>query len=169
MRGRAKGGAPLGVGASGTFVGFLGLLQPPHQLIRSEPFPGQHLPHRPVDLRPGDPGHLFPPKPVADSTETLRPAGTGPRDDASPPRACPVLDTGCGSRTRPAPRRFFPSRTRFQCATATLPLRPGSPGKCPPGRWTGSSGARCRPGSGGRRPSGFRQASAYWSTAPAGR
>ena len=89
MRGRAKGGAPLGMGASGPFVAFLGLLQPPHQLIRPEPFPGQHLSHHPVDLRSRYPGHLFSPKPVADSGETLRPAGTGPRDDASPPSRVP--------------------------------------------------------------------------------
>ena len=43
------------------FVAFLGLLQPPHQLIRPEPCPGQHLPDHPVNLRPGDLGHLFPP------------------------------------------------------------------------------------------------------------
>ena len=61
VRGRAKGGAPLGMGASGPFVAFLGLLQPPHQLIRSEPFPGQQLSHHPVNLRSRDPGHLFPP------------------------------------------------------------------------------------------------------------
>ena len=62
----------------------------PQQLFRSEPFPGQHFPHHPVDLRPRDPGHLFPPKPVAGSAEKLRPAGTGPHGDASQPR-CGVL------------------------------------------------------------------------------
>ena len=61
MRGCAKGGAPLGMGASGPFVAFLGLLQPPQQLIRPEPFPGQHLSHHPVDLRSRDPEHLSPP------------------------------------------------------------------------------------------------------------
>ena len=50
----------LGIGASGPFVAFLRLLQPTQQLIRSEPFPGQHLPHHPVDLRSRDLGHLPP-------------------------------------------------------------------------------------------------------------
>ena len=36
-------------------------LKPPQQLGWPEPFPGQHFPHHPVDLRPRDPGHLFPP------------------------------------------------------------------------------------------------------------
>ena len=120
------------MGASGPLVAFLRLLQPPQQFSRPEPFPGQHLPHHPVDLRSRDPGHLFPPKPVAGSGETLRPAGTGPRDDAIPPR--------CGSRTRPAPRCSSPSRTPFLCATGSHPRRPGSPGAYPPDRWTGSSG-----------------------------
>ena len=48
------------VGAPGPFVTILRILEPPQQLIRPEPFPGQHLPHHPVDLRPRDPGHLFP-------------------------------------------------------------------------------------------------------------
>ena len=39
---------------SGTSVAFL------TQLSRPEPFPGQHFPHHPVDLRPRDPGHLSP-------------------------------------------------------------------------------------------------------------
>ena len=92
------------MGASGPFVAFLRLLQPPQQLIRLEPFPGQHFPHHPVDLGPGDPGHLFPPNPAADSGERLQPAGIGPRGDATQPRACPVLDTGSGSRGRSGPR-----------------------------------------------------------------
>ena len=75
------------------------ILQPPQQLIRPELFPGQHFPHHPVDLRPRDPGHLFPPKPVAGSAEKLRPADTGLRGDASPPRRW--------SRTRPAPTSLF--------------------------------------------------------------
>ena len=61
MRGGAKGGAALGMGAPGPFVTILRILQPPQQLSRPEPFPGQHFPHHPVDLRPRDPGHLFPP------------------------------------------------------------------------------------------------------------
>ena len=124
-------------------------------------FPGQHFPHHPVDLRPRDPGHLFPPKPVAGSAEKLRPAGTGPRGDASQPR--------CGSRTRPGLRRFSPSQTPFLYANGSLPRMPGSPTGYPPEHWTGSSGVRCRPGSGGRRPSGFRRACACWSVAPSGR
>ena len=39
------------MGASGPFVAFLRILQPPQQLIRPEPFPGQHFPHHPVDPR----------------------------------------------------------------------------------------------------------------------
>ena len=105
-------------------------------------------------LRPRDPGHLFPPKPVAGSAEKLRPAGTGPRGDASQPR--------CGSRTRPGLRRFSPSQTPFLYANGSLPRMPGSPTGYPPEHWTGSSGVRCRPGSGGRRPSGFRRACACW-------
>ena len=61
MWGGTKGGSALGMGASGPFVAFLRLLQPPQQLSRPEPFPGQHFPHHPVDLGPGDPGHLPPP------------------------------------------------------------------------------------------------------------
>ena len=132
MWGGTKGGATLGMGASGPLVAFLRLLQPPQQFSRPEPFPGQHLPHHPVDLRSRDPGHLFPPKPVAGSGETLRPAGIAPRDDAIPPR--------CGSPTRPAPRCSSPSRTPFLCATGSHPRMPGSPGAYPPDRWTGSSG-----------------------------
>ena len=60
MRGGAKGGAALGMGAPGPFVTILRILEPPQQLSRPEPFPGQHFPHHPVDLRPRDPGHLFP-------------------------------------------------------------------------------------------------------------
>ena len=120
-------------------------------------------------LRPRDPGHLFPPKPVAGSAEKLRPAGTGPRGDANPPRACPVLDTGCGSRTHPGPRRSSPSQTPFLYATGSLPRMPGSPGECPRERWTGSSGVHCRPGSGGKWPSGFRRASACLLAAPSER
>ena len=106
------------------------LLQPPQQLSRPEPFPGQHFPHHPVDLGPGDPGHLFPPNPAADSGERLQPAGTGPHGDATQPR--------CGSRTRPVPHRSSPSRTPFQCATWNRPRRPASPGECPRERWTDS-------------------------------
>ena len=51
MRGCTKGGAALGMGALGPFVTILRILQPPQQLIRPEPFPGQHFPHHPVDPR----------------------------------------------------------------------------------------------------------------------
>ena len=102
-------------------------------------------------LRPRDPGHFFPPSPAADPTEKPRPAGTGPRGDASPPK--------CGSRTHPAPRRSSPSQTPFQCATGSLPRIPRSPTGYPPEHWTGSSGVRCRPGSGGRLPKPLHQAS----------
>ena len=61
VRGCTKGGSALGMGASGPFFAFFRLLQPPQQLIRPEPFPGQHFPHHPVDLGPGDPGHLSSP------------------------------------------------------------------------------------------------------------
>ena len=92
------------------------------------PFPGQHFPHHPVDLRPRDPGHLFSPKPVAGSAEMLRPAGTGPRGDASPPK--------CGSRTRPAPRRFnfmAPFSAPGSVASMTRPVYPpGVSGSTPP-------------------------------------
>ena len=68
----------LRVGALGPFIAFLRILEPPLQLIRPEPFPGQHFPHHPVDLRPRDPGHLPPPpKPVADSAEKLRQQAQG--------------------------------------------------------------------------------------------
>ena len=132
MRGGTKCGAALGMGAPGPFVTILRLFQPPQQLGWPEPFPGQHFPHHPVDLRPRDPGHLFPPKPVAGSAEKLRPAGTGPRGDASQPR--------CGSRTRPGLRRFSPSQTPFLYANGSLPRMPGSPTGYPPEHWTGSSG-----------------------------
>ena len=36
---------------SGPFVAFLDILQPAQQLIRPEPFPGQHLTHYPVHPR----------------------------------------------------------------------------------------------------------------------
>ena len=115
-------------------------LQQPQQLLSTEPFPGQHLTHHPVHppstrgqaLRPADPGHLFPPKPVADSTGRLPPPGTEQRDDASPPR--------CGSRTRPAPRHSSPSQTPFRSATGSRPRMPASPEECSRERWTGSSG-----------------------------
>ena len=42
----------------------------------------------------------------------------------------------------------------------------GSPAGYPPEHWTSSSGVRCHPGSGGRRPSGFRRAYACWLDAP---
>ena len=51
MRGCAKGGAALGMRAPGPFVTILRILEPPQQLSRSEPFPGQHLPHYPVHPR----------------------------------------------------------------------------------------------------------------------
>ena len=108
------------------------ILKPPQQL--PEPFPGQHFPHHPVDLRPRDPGHLFPPKPVAGSAA---PPSRHPRGDASQPR--------CGSRTRPGLRRFSPSQTPFLYANGSLPRMPGS--GYSPEHWTGSSGVRCRPGS----------------------
>ena len=38
-----------------------------------------------------------------------------------------VLVAGCGSRTRPAPRRSAQSRTRSRYATGSRPRRPGSP------------------------------------------
>ena len=123
--------------------------------IGPEPFPGQHFPHHPVHLWPRDPGHLFPPKPVAGSAGKLHPAGTWPCGDATQPSS--------GSRTRPGLRRPSQSQTPFQCANWTLPRMPGSPRLCPPERWTGSSGVRCRPGSGGRRPTVPRRACASWS------
>ena len=131
------------MGASGPFVTILRILQPPQQLSRPEPFPGQQLSQHPVDLRPRDPGHHFPPNPVAGSAEKRRPAGRGPRGDASRPR--------CGSRTRPAPHRSAQSRTPFRYATGSLPRRPGFPVGYPPERWTGSSAARCPPDSGDSR------------------
>ena len=113
-------------------------------------------------LRPRDPGHLFPPKPVAGSAEKLRPAGTGPRGDASQPR--------CGSRTRPGPTSLFSvSNSVFNTPTGASHVCQGLQRGNPPEHWTGSSGVRCRPGSGGRRPSGFRRACACWSVAPSGR
>ena len=51
MWGGTKGGSTLDMGASGPLVAFLRLLQPPQQFSRPEPFPGQHLPHHPVDPR----------------------------------------------------------------------------------------------------------------------
>ena len=44
-------GAAFGMGAPGSFVTILRILQPPQQLSRPEPFPGQHLSHH-----PGTPG-----------------------------------------------------------------------------------------------------------------
>ena len=105
----------------------------------------QHLTHYTVHLRPGDPGHLFPPIPAAGSTGMPRPAGTERYGDASRPR--------CASRIRPVPRRSFRSRIRFQCAIATRPRKPACKGVSSgatgaldryrgvgqvPGRWTGT-------------------------------
>ena len=106
-----------------------------------EPYPGQHLTHYPVHLRPGDPGHLFPPIPAANSAGKPHPASTERCGDSSQPK--------CAFHTRPFPRRSFRSRIQFQCATATRPRKPASPRACPPERWTGSGGTRSRPGSGG--------------------
>ena len=39
------------MGAFGPFVTVLRILKPPQQLGWPEPFPGQHFPHPPVDLR----------------------------------------------------------------------------------------------------------------------
>ena len=64
-----------------------------------------------------------------------------------------------GSRIRRGPHRSSQSRTRFQCASGSRPRRPGSPEECPRGRWTDSSGVRCRPGSGDKPPTGPHQAS----------
>ena len=162
MRGGAKGGAALGMGALGPVVTILRLREPPQQLSRPEQFPGQHFPHHPVYLRPRDPVHLPPPPSLLQAQQKmLRPAGTWPRGDASPPRS--------GSRTRPAPRRSSPSRTPFLYATGSLPRMPGSPTGYPPEHWTDSSGVRCRPGSGGKRPSGSSRASACWLDAPSER
>ena len=112
-------------------------------------------------LRTGDPRHLFPPSPAASSGGTLRPAGIGQRGDASRPR--------CASRTRPAQRRSFRSRIRFQCATGSLPRGPGSPRPCLQERWTNSSGVRCRPGSAGKWPRSPRRASGSGFPALSGR
>ena len=88
-----------GTTASGPFVAVLRILTATFSNCWCGPelLPGQHLPHHPVDLWPRDPGHLFPPNPVAGSAgQKLRPAGTGPCGDASQP--------SCGSRTRPGLR-----------------------------------------------------------------
>ena len=108
MRGCTKCGAALGMRAPGPFVTILCLLQPPQQLIRPEPFRGSISPHHPVDPRLHE-GRLcglvirgiFPPPPslLQAQQKKPRPAGTGPRGDASPPK--------CGSRTRPAPTSLF--------------------------------------------------------------
>ena len=158
------GGAALGMGASGPFVTVLRFLQPPQQLSRPEPFPGQHLSHHPVDLRPRDPGHHFPPILLQAQQKSAAQQAQG--HVVMPARS--VLVAGCGSRTRSAPRRSAQSRTRFLCTTLSLPRRPGSPVGYPPERWTGSSAARCRPDSGDRLPSGSRRASAGWWDAPLG-
>ena len=126
---------------------------------RTAPEATSHAP--PGRLGAGLSGASFPPKPAASPIERRRAAGTGLHGDASPPK--------CGSSTRPAPRRSSPSQTPSQCAILTLPLGPMYPAGCPPKRWTGSSGARCRPGSAGRRPSGFHRASFCWWAAPSGR
>ena len=49
------------MGALDPFVTILRILEPPQQLSRLEPFPGQHSPHHPVHLRPGDQGDISPP------------------------------------------------------------------------------------------------------------
>ena len=38
-------------GSASPLITILRLRQPPQQFIRPEPFPGQHLPHHPVDPR----------------------------------------------------------------------------------------------------------------------
>ncbi len=105
---------------------------------------------------------IFFPKPVAGPAGRHPPADTGRCGGASRPRACPVLDTGCGSHIRPGPRRLSQSRTRFRCATWRRPRRPGSPGSRRLARWTGSSGVHCRPGSDDRLPQGFLRAGVAW-------
>ena len=85
------------MGTSCLSVAPLGILNPPQQFMRREPFPGQHFPHYLVDQRPRV-RDIFLPKPVADSTEWPPPPGTGCRDEASPPR--------CGSRTNLRPHRL---------------------------------------------------------------
>ena len=148
----AAGGAASCVGAAGLLVASLRLVKPAQQLLRPEPLPGQHLTHYPVHLRTGDLRHLFPPNPAASPARTLLPAGTSLCDAANPPNS--------GSRIRPAPRRPSPSRTPFQCATQNRPRMPESPKACLRERWTGSSGAHCRPGSASR----FRRQTAHSSS-----
>ena len=101
-----------------------------------EPFPGQHLPHHPVDLGPGDPWHL---PPSLLQTQESGSAQQAWGDMVMPPRP------RCGSRTRPAPRRSSPSRTPSQHANGSRPHGPRPPERNPPEHWIGGSGARCRP------------------------
>ena len=134
----------------------------PQQLGWPEPFPGQHFPHHPVDLRPRDPvGIFFPPSLLQAQQKSSAHSGTGPRGDASRPR--------CGSRTRPGLRRFSPGQTPFLYANGSLPRMPGV-----------SNGVSCGALEGSRRgslPSRFRRADgqvdyrracACWSVDPLG-
>ena len=90
----------------------------------------QHLTHYTVHLRPGDPGHLFPPFLLQAQQEC--PAQQAQSDM--------VMPAGPGARLVfvQSPRRSSRSRIRFQCATATRPRKPACPRVCPPGRWTGT-------------------------------
>ncbi len=137
---------------SGPFVAQLNVCQPSQQLRRPEPLPRQQLTRSRYTWGRVIRGIFSPPILLPGQQEGFRQQAHGDVMVPLRPRACPVLDTGCGSRTHPIPRRSSPSRTRLQCATGSRPHGPGFPRGCPRERWTGSSGVRRRPGSGGRLP-----------------
>ena len=129
------------MGAFGPFVTVLRILKPPQQLGWPEPFPGQHFPHHPVDLRPRDPGHLFPPKPVAGSAEKLRAQqAQGHVVMPASPGAGLVLVQAYVAFLRLKLRFYTPTGASHVCQGLQ---RGGS------GALDRCSGVRCRPGSGG--------------------
>ena len=110
---------------------------------------------------------IFPP-PILLQGQQERPGQQAHGDVVMPtrPEPAPYLIWGAGLVFVQAPRRSSRSLTRFQCASGSRPHRPRSPEMHLGVRWTGSSGARCRPGSGDKPPTGPHQASASWSPAP---
>ena len=92
-----------------------------------EPFPGQHFrDHHPVDLRPRDPGHLFPPpKPVAGSSGRSPSARAG---HAVMPHGMPWDDDlGAGLVLVQAYVAFLRLELRFYTPTGSRTRMPASP------------------------------------------
>ena len=99
-------------------------------------------------------GIFFPPILLQGPAGTLPPAGTWLCGDASPPQ----LRVSYSS----IPTSPFSVSNSVSIRQREPPTYARSPRLCPQERWTGSSEARCRPGSGARRPIPPRRACASW-------